>query len=328
MRNHPFVDRKYPGPLWVRCAAAGGLAMALASGCATVQVEPFAEFQTAVVALHGSVDRAIGGAVAAEREALLDKLKAGELSLAQLSLVLAPDSYGWELFVPAGKDPGDVPPYYHWKQTRMELQLASLAVLGYADALAQLAKPEPMTEKEFNRLQVSLNALARSSLQHLSTGGARSRAGETESSGLISAAAADGFRVYLRHRRSADLRKAILANHASVVIYVGTLGALVEQLRANLQRHYLTTSQELLRGPAGGEGNGKKLLDLNDAAIARLEMLAAVQDVLAALPAAHAALAAAAADAEAGGALRTLAGCAERLDKLVDAEAATKPARK
>jgi hypothetical protein len=265
-------------------------------------------FRAAQAALDAAIEKAAAAMVADEREALLDSLREGRLLPSQLVLTLAKTGPGWSLpGSPAeATGPGEAPGYYEWKTATARLRQAGNVLRDYAELLGRLADPKSLSPAEVALLEKKLDLLA---LSGLTAGEALDSAAERRmAAGFLSLAATDLFRLILRQKRGSSFQKAVAASDDAFRQHIESLQLFLEVLRACLRVHYANATSDLLAAwndpgqpdpaalPRKGKAKkgetqpAKRLVALNDAMIERLEALAAIEEILAALPAVHAAL--------------------------------------
>jgi hypothetical protein len=275
-------------------------------------------FRAAQAALDAAIEKAAAAMVADEREALIDSLREGRLLPSRLVLTLAKTGPAWSLpGSPTSMDSstpaeatgsGETTGYYEWKAATARLRQAGNVLRDYAELLGRFADPKALSPAEIALLEKKLDLLA---LSGLKAGEALDSAAERRTAaGLLSLAAADLFRLILRQKRGRSFQKAVAANDDAFRHHVESLQVFLEVLRACLRVHYANDTSDILAAwndsvqpdpaapPRKGKGRAKKsetqpakrLVALNDSALERLEALAAIEEILAALPAIHAAL--------------------------------------
>ena len=275
-------------------------------------------FRAAQTALDAAIEKAAAAMVADEREALLDSLREGRLLPSRLVLTLAKTGPAWSLpGSPAdATGPGEAPGYYEWKAATARLRQAGNVLRDYAELLGRLADPKALSPAEIALLEKKLDLLA---LSGLTAGEALDTAAERRmAAGFLSLAATDLFRLILRQKRGNSFQKAVAASDDAFRHHIESLQVFLQVLRTCLRVHYANDTSDILAAwndpgqpapaappatsqtaaPRRGRGRPKKsepspakrLVALNDNTLERQQALAAIEEILAALPAVHAAL--------------------------------------
>ena len=207
------------------------------------------------------------------------------------------------------------PGYYEWKAATARLRQAGNVLRDYAELLNRLADPKALSPAEIALMEKKLDLLA---LSGLKTGEVLDSAAERRmAAGFLSLAAADLFRLILRQKRGSSFQKAVAASDDAFRHHIESLQVFLEVLRASLRIHYANDTSDILaacnnpgqpdpaapsaprqaaahpgkgRAKKGETSSAKRLVALNDNTLERLEALATIEEILAALPAIHAAL--------------------------------------
>ena len=279
-------------------------------------------FRAAQAALDAAIEKAAAAMVADEREVLIDSLSEGRFLPSRLVLTLAKTGPAWSLSnsptsraspMPAGAaGPDEATGYYEWKAATARLRQAGNVLREYAELLGRLADPKTLSPAEVALMEKKLDLLA---LSGLNTGeGLDSAAERRMAAGFLSLAAADLFRLILRQKRGSSFQSAVAASDAAFRRHIESLQVFLEVLRACLRVHYANDTSDILaawntpgqpdpsapqqaeahsgkgRTKKGETSSAKRLVALNDNTLERLEALATIEEILAALPAIHAAL--------------------------------------
>lgn len=244
--------------------------------------QPFQELQATLAELDTVMIRAAAMVAEDEREMLVEKLRDGQIPPARLVFDLSDGDYSWAFFQPAGAAPAAIPAYYEWKLAMERLQQASQTLQDYAGLLARLASPKTLSPAEVAAMEKRLDALV---LSGLNVGTVlEPQSNRKAAAGLVSLAAADLFRLVIRHHGRESLQQAREANAPVFHAYLETLRILVRELHRGLRFHYAADADALVGAwesarPAP-ETKAKRLVALNENLLARLKTLQQIDALL------------------------------------------------
>ena len=285
-------------------------------GCTTVRSEPFHAFADANRQLRDGTDESIVAVHGWAQERFVTEVTDGGEDAAQ-ALLLEPnpdDPFAWTAAVPT------LP--LQILQFRTGFARLNSALIGYSDALAQLASNEIASDDQFTNLAKNLNTTARSAGAAL-----QAKDGAAKEVAIISVAAAQAFQEFIVHHRRSALQLALQENQVnlrevSALAREATL-ILAQALRNEYDLRSGPLAQQLAPAAKPNKSARRKtvkaFLKLNEEYVARLELLGTLDRAYATLPDAHAQLARALENtASPLGQVTALSDHAQRLNRLYE----------
>ncbi len=258
------------------------LALAMTTGCATIDSKPFEDYRDAFAAVRSSSDRVLSVDYEWTYRTYVEKLAAGEdVSPVDLILEFPLGDYDWEL-------PSD-DLLARVRQTQNGLSELNGAFADYTVLLAQLAGGAVSDSARFDELAVTLNKRAQSAARTLEFDDKGSQLALFSSAGMAVA------REYLdRHRRKA-LEEIISDNQAGVDFFAREAGDAVKIVARDLKAEYQNHAGRVTRAwpeasEVGRKRLAKELLKLNADVIAYLGALEIMDSSYAVLARKHAEL--------------------------------------
>jgi hypothetical protein len=256
----------------------------LASGCASVHVEPFQQFAQAAVELQDNVNTALASGPEASEARFVRQL-VQDRGLADQLLLRSDD------VDPILWNPESAPLFLTAERFRTGVRRVAGVFVDYSNVLVELASPELLETGQFDQLATDLTANATSGL-----GALLGRPVDAEPFAMFSTVASELFRNYLESRRRSVMLEALRANQETIRRFSDLLVEATE-IAAELswQEYSELAGDELLAIPgladdAAVEGAVGRMIELARAHIAHLEALGILRDAFAALPSSHAGL--------------------------------------
>ncbi|MEW6516275.1 MAG: hypothetical protein AB1439_05140 [candidate division FCPU426 bacterium] len=251
-----------------------GLLLPFLAGCASVNVQPFQTFQSAVKQGQAAMDDSLGLGVDWVRSADAQTFD-GQMS--QLVMRLG-QGYDWTL------EP--VPLYLRIKQARKVFWILNDNMQSYAGLLLRLADNQVDDPAAFETLAAQLNRNAETAAQALNW------APPKEGIPVFSAVAVEAAREYIRGKRLEALGRIVRENQPLVEKYAAHCTRLIQLLRENFKAyygdHYEPIRAAWKQSPAGSRAAlVEQMYALNDRLIDILDALQQMEKIYAALPAAH-----------------------------------------
>ena len=255
---------------------------ALLLGCAAVKPEPFVKYRTAVQEAQSGIDAVMSVNYKWTRAGFIESFSGNpESKFSQLVIQQGPN-YDWKL--PAA------PLYLDIKQTRGALAELNEAFAQYADLLARLSGGDLVSAAKFDQLAKDLNRNAGDALQALQL------SAPAQGGALFSTVACEAARLYLEHKRSGYLVKALRTNQPNVTAYSDLCVSLVQTIRGNIKSYYSDRAEPIRKAWEATTGekrlkNTEAMLNLNEQFADAIRVLQALETTYHLLPPAHADLA-------------------------------------
>jgi hypothetical protein len=196
--------RSYPRAVVTGVGPAILLISVLASGCASVHVEPFQQFAQAAVELQDNVNTALASGPEASEARFVRQL-VQDRGLADQLLLRSDD------VDPILWNPESAPLFLTAERFRTGVRRVAGVFVDYSNVLVELASPELLETGQFDQLATDLTANATSGL-----GALLGRPVDAEPFAMFSTVASELFRNYLESRRRSVMLEALRANQETI----------------------------------------------------------------------------------------------------------------
>ena len=267
-----------------------GLLLFCAS-CTSVNPAPFEKFSTAVQQLQKGADESFAtGAAWSETGYVAQVAADNTFQFNSLLLSRAGNTYTAQ---------AQQPLYLEIRQARSALSSVNTLLVDYANLLVQLSSGDLVSESTFDQMAKDLNTNTTAVFADLS---AVAKGPSAQEIGLFSTAAAEAARLYIEHKRQADLLKVINDNQGAIATLSQWCQDGLAHLATDLNTSY--SNQTSVLGSKFGvlrPANAKNLsarealiqqqLQLNENFSGTEDTISALQLSYTALPKAHADLA-------------------------------------
>lgn len=250
-----------------------------ASGCASVNPEPFKKYKISLREAQTGSDAAMSVNYGWSRSGFVEGFSNRPGAEFSKLLIQPGKEYLWTW--------PEAPIYLQIKQARAALFQLNDAFCNYAGLLAKLAGDELISKEDFESMAKDLNANAISALKSLQL---------SAPIALFSIAATEAARLYIENKRQSYLQNAIHENQANIQDYADKCVSIVHTIRGNIKSYYVdrSTPYRSAWAPANPSERQKlteSMLALNEQFIDSLRVLQELEKTYSELPGAHADLA-------------------------------------
>lgn len=294
------------------------------SACASIDPQPFQDFQKGAQKLRDAVDKPLQGNVEQTRQRELKELAGASdqdlvSGISGLRLRFGDPSYLWSY-------PDNGPLFVVLETRSQAARSLNQAFADYAGLLADLASVEVLPEDQLDQQVESINSSSRTFLGLL---GRTPAAGVTE---LLSTAFVSIARSIVVHHQRRRLQEAIRANQDTVRTFADLGATLMSDVSSDVSSEYLFQFQTLQSQFVSASADQRpqaleRIVQLNDRTTTTLDLLSRLAGSYQALPAAHRQLAESLSGGATGHEIRDFLGRAAHLAQLYENLTAQEPSQ-